>query len=170
MLYLPGAGRAMSEWLDSATEREESHLTVAENGEFIAKMGKAFKITLLIAAVISLGIGIPMTIFLDKTIGLMFVVLGVLAALLLPTLFSYRCLVNKTLLREEYFILFIRIKKEVLWSDVKYRKIRMNDKNSMIKLYGENKKCLISFDGAIVGFYHIVKMAKCSAIKDITKA
>ncbi len=170
MPYASGAGRALSELLDDAAEREAMDLEIGANGEFIAKTGKAFKIALIIAVAISLVIGVPMTIFSDREIGFLFVGLGTIAVLILPTLLSYRCLVNKTLLREEYLILFVRMKKEVLWSDVKYRKIRLDGINKVVKLYGENKKCLLSFDGATVGFYRIVKMAKRGAIKDITKS
>ena len=95
-------------------------------------------------------------------------VLGVAALFILPTIISYRCVVNKIFLKEEYFILFIKFKREVLWDSVKYKKIIIGRNNS-IKLYDANRKKLISFDGATVGFGRIVKMAKRSSINDYNK-
>ena len=72
---------------------------------------------------------------------------------------------NKISLKEEYFVLFIKVKKDVLWETVKYKKITIGNNNS-IKLYDANRKKLMAFDGATVGFGRIMKMAKRSSIKD----
>ena len=165
MSYMPGVGRAMADYLETSAECEELDLP---KGEFIAKMGKAYKIALSIAAFVSLVIGIPTTFIWHEDVGIIFLILGIVALLVLPTIISYRCVVNKIFLKEEYLILFIKFKKEVLWESVKYKKITIGRNNS-IKLYDANRKKLISFDRATVGFDRIVKMAKRSSVKDYNK-
>ena len=165
MSYMPGVGRAMADYLEASAQCEELDLP---KGEFVAKMGKAYKIALSIASFVSLLIGIPTTFVWHEDIGIIFLVIGIAALLVLPTIISYRCVVNKISLKEEYFVLFIKLKKEVLWESVKYRKIKIGNNNS-IKLYDANGKRLISFDSATVGFGRILKMAKRSSIKDYSK-
>lgn len=165
MSYMPGLGRSLADYLESSAEGEELDLP---KGEFIAKMGKAYKVALIIASLVSLDIGIPSTFIWREEVGIIFLVLGIAALLVLPSVFSYRCVVNKNVLIEEYFILFIKMKKEILWNDVKYRRIRLG-KNKSIKLYDKNKKLLFAFDGVIVGFSRILKFAKRSSIKDYNK-
>ena len=165
MSYMPGVGRAMADYLEASAECEELDLP---KGEFIAKMGKAYKIALSIAAFVSLVIGIPTTFIWHEDVGIIFLILGIVALLVLPTIVSYRCIVNKISLKEEYLVLFIKLKKEVLWDSVKYRKITTGN-NKSIKLYDVNGKRLMSFDSATVGFGRIVKMAKRSAIRDYNK-
>ena len=166
MSYMPGgSARALGDLLESYAEREELDLP---NGEFVAKMGKAYKIALSIASFVSLAIGIPTTFVWYEEVGIIFLALGIAALLVLPSIISYRCAVNNISLKEEYFILFIKVKKEVLWESVKYRKITIG-KNNSIKLYDANRKKLMSFDGATVGFGRIVKMAKRSSINDYSK-
>ncbi len=152
----------LAELLDSSTKYEELDLP---KGEFIAKIGRAYKIALLIAVFVCLIIGIPSAILWHEDGGYIFLLLGIPAILVLPTFISYRCTVNRISIKEEYLILFFRFKKEVLWESVKYRKIKYGT-NSSITLYDINKKRLISFDGATVGFGRILKMAKRSSIKD----
>jgi len=165
MSYVSGLGKAMGQLLDLSAELEEHDLP---KGEFVAKTGKLYKISLTVAAVIALAIGLPMTFLQHEDVGVLFLILGVGAALILPTLFSYRCVVNGTFLEQQYLVVFVRLKNKILWSDVKYKKIVLG-KNKYIKLYDINKKCLISFEGGTVGFNRILKLAKRSAIKEIKK-
>ena len=102
----------------------------------------------------------------DREIALLFFALGTCMLLLLPTLLSYKCYINKTLMREEYFVLFFKRKKEILWSDVKYKKLTLGN-NKSLKLYDRNKKRLISFEGSIVGFDRILKLSKRMWIHNI---
>ena len=162
MSYMPGAARALVDLLEISTEAEELEI---KNGEFVAKMGKAYKIALSIAAFLSLAVGIPSTFVWHVDVGIIFLVLGIAAALVLPTILSYRCIVNKISLTEEYFALFVKRKKEVLWESVKYRKLK-TEKNKSLKLYDANKRKLISFDSMTVGFDRIAKMAKRSSVKE----
>lgn len=165
MSYMPGSARALADYLESSAQCEELDLP---KGEFVAKMGKAYKIALSIASFVSLAIGIPSTFIWREEVGIVFLVIGIATLLVLPTIISYRCIVNKISLREECFVLFVKLKKEVLWESVKYRKVKLGN-NKSIKLYDVNRKKLMSFDGATVGFGRIAKMAKRSSIKNYDK-
>lgn len=157
--------RDLNELLVDSAKREELDLP---DGEFVAKTCKAYKIALSIASFASLSVGIPLTFVQHDDVGIIFLVLGIVALSILPTIISYRCVVNKTSLKEEYLFLFIKFKKEVLWDSVKYKKITVG-RNSSITLYDANKKRLISFDDTTVGFKRIVKLSKRSSIKDYSK-
>ena len=160
-----GAARGLADCLEAFAEAEELDLP---QGEFVARMGKAYKFSLSMASLASLAVGIRSAFVLREDAGIIFLVLGIAALLILPTIISYRCVVNKISLKEEYFVLFVKLKKEVLWDTVKYKKITVG-KNKYIKLYDANKKRLISFDSATVGFGRIVKLANRSSIKNYVK-
>ena len=165
MSYAPGVGRAMNDMFDSYAAIESLDLP---KGEFVAKNAKAFKIACIIASIAGI-IGGALMFFLfkeDREIALLFFALGTCMLLLLPTLLSYKCYINKTLMREEYFVLFLKRKKEILWSDVKYKKLTLGN-NKSLKLYDRNKKRLISFEGSTVGFDRILKLSKRMWIHNI---
>ena len=65
-------------------------------------------------------------------------------------------------MKEEYFILCFKVKKEVYWKDVSYKLTERDDVGNAIsiKLFNSDRKKLISFDKAIVGFDKVVRMAK----------
>ena len=111
---------------------------------------------------IALGLGCSLMFFWD--VAILFLVLGLCLLLLLPTFLSYKCLINKEFMKEEYFILFFKKKKIIYWSDVKYKKVKIGERNKSITLYNANKKRLISFDELIVGFERVIKLAKRSSI------
>ena len=131
MSYMPGLGRAMSNLLQSSAENEELNAKL-NNKEFVAKIGKAFKITLLIVSVFGVAFGLPMFIWLGEWVALIFLCLGCCGFLVLPSLFTWRCTVNSISMTEECFILFIKYKKEVLWNDVKYQKFRLGENKSIV--------------------------------------
>lgn len=141
---------------------------ITAGGEFVAKNCKALKIASIIESILSTVGGILIFFFLNEEIAILFLVLGICMLLLLPTILSYRCLVNKTFMKEEYFVLFFRLKKEIHWSDVKFKKV-ITGRNSYIKLYDKNKKRLISFDSSTVGYNRIVKLAKRMWIIELEK-
>ena len=59
MGYMPGgSARALADYLEASAEAEGLDIP---KGEFIAKMGRAYKIALSIASLVSLAIGIPST-------------------------------------------------------------------------------------------------------------
>lgn len=115
-----------------------------------------------ISSGIAIVVGTPLMFFWDAAV--LFFVLGVCLLALLPTFLSYKCLINKELMAEEYFILFFKKKKIIYWSDVKYKKVKIDGRNKSITLYNANKKRLISFDELIVGFERVNKLAKRSWI------
>ena len=170
MSYHWSFGRAMSDVLEISADSEELKRDF-KNNEFVATTGRALSISLAIASPISAIVGLLITFLLtaeERAIGILFIVLGACGLLLLPTLFSWRCTVNKDVILEEYYVLFIKCKKKVYWNDVKYQKVVL-DSNRKIVLYDCNKKQLISFDGTTVGFNQILKMAKRKGIVKIKK-
>ena len=96
---------------------------------------------------ISIAIGGTLMFFWD--VAILFLLLGLCLLSLLPTFFSYKCLINKELMEEEYFILFFKKKKIIYWSDVEYKKAKISGRSKSITLYDVNKKRLISFDELI---------------------
>ena len=166
MGVIPGSGRARNEYWEACATVESIDLP---KGEFVARNCKAFKKSMLIGGIVGTLVGL-LLICIDAAEGpgLLFLSLGLCIDLLLPTLLSYKCTVNKVSLKEEYYILFFKRKKEILWNDVAYRKIT-DGPNRSIKLYDINRKRLISFDNVIVGFDRIRSISKRNAIKDIRK-
>ncbi len=160
-----GWGNHLDAVWKTAAEWEESDLP---RNEFVARNCKAFQKTMVIAAALSTVIGTVLILRLDVEVGSLFLVFGVALLLLLPTVLSYRCYVDKTCLREEYYLLFFKRRKEILWDDVAYRKMAVG-RGRAITLYDKNKKRLISFDETVVGYNRIVKLAKRSAIKEFHK-
>lgn len=156
--------RLMFEYLEACARCEELELP---RGEFVATYCKDFKKQMAILSGIAIAIGCPLMFFWD--VAVLFLVLGLFLLLLLPTVLSYKCLINKDLIKEECFILFFKKKKIIYWSDVKFKKVKIGGRNKSITLYNANKKQLISFDELIVGFERVIKLAKRSSIKDIKK-
>lgn len=161
----PGTGRAMHDFWSSSAAIEGLDLP---KGEFVMQNCKAYKRTFVIAAAVTNGFGLLM-LFLAHVIEVALVAFafGLCLLLLLPTLLSYRCFVDKTRMQEEYFLLFFKRKKEILWDDVKYRRVSRITYNTL-KLYDENKKCLISFETNMVGYDRVLSLAKRSRIQKLS--
>ena len=149
----------MFEYMESCARCEELELP---RGEFVATYCKNFKTQMAILSGIAIAIGCPLMFFWD--VAVLFFMLGLCLLSILPTFLSYKCLINKELIKEEYFILFFKKKKIIYWSDVKYKKVKIGGRNKSITLYNANKKRLISFDELIVGFERVIKLAKRSSI------
>lgn len=149
----------MFEYLEACARCEELELP---RGEFVATYCKNFKTQMAILSGIAIAIGCPLMFFWD--VAVLFFMLGLCLLSILPTFLSYKCLINKELIKEEYFILFFKKKKIIYWSDVKYKKVKIGGRNKSITLYNANKKRLISFDELIVGFERVIKLAKRSSI------
>ena len=150
----------MFDYLEASARCEELELP---KGEFVATYCKSYKKLMAIMSGITIAIGGTLMFFWD--VAILFLLLGLCLLSLLPTFFSYKCLINKELIQEEYFIK----KKIIYWSDVKYKKAKISGRNKSITLYDVNKKRLISFDELIVGFERVIKLAKQSSIKDTKK-
>ena len=159
----PGTGQCIYEILDNTVRLEESDLPYKN---FVARMGKCYNVLLSIGAAAMIALGFPMCFVWESTVGILCFVIAGLTLLLLPTMISYKCYVSKTSLTEKYFVLFIKIKKEILWDEIKYKKVRIG-KNNSITFYDKNKKKLVFFDGALVGYNRIVKISKRSSIIQI---
>lgn len=150
--------------LEASARSEESELP---KGEFVTRYCKSYKKLMAIMSGIAIAIGGTLMFFWD--VAILFLLLGLCLLSLLPTFLSYKCLINKELMEEEYFILFFKKKKTVYWRDVKYKKVKTNGRNKSITLYDAHKKRLIAFDELIVGFERVVKLAKRSRIKNLPR-
>ncbi len=155
-------GKNLGILLDTYVTLEEMD-TADKNGVYTAKYGKIYKVLLTVGAVLSLGLGLPMFFFWNRAIGGIFTVLGVLAVLIIPTCLSYRCDIDRVSMKEQYVIVFVPVKKEIFWKDVRYRKI-VGSQNPSVTFYDKNKKKLIAFDNAIVGFRYILKASNRGGI------
>lgn len=150
----------LSEWLNELRIEEESSLYAKS---FVATIAKAYRYSILIVCIVGLGMGYFLSVPVqDPGVGMIFGALGIAGLLMLPTCFTYRCHVDQSMMKESYFLLCFRVRKEVLWQDIAYKRIRRDSKGKplSIRLYGRDKKKLISFDNTIAGFGPIVRMAK----------
>ena len=164
MAYRPGDGNDIGEILELSAECEDPELF---DGGFVMKVGRAFKVMFSFAASAMLFIwGVTKICDPENDVRFLFFALGVLIALLLPSVFSYKCTVTKSSIKEEFFILFVRYRKSALWSEVKYKKIKLG-RNESVTLYNADKKMLFMFDRALVGYGKILKLAKRNAIKNL---
>ena len=82
---LPGTGKYINEILYNTVKSEESDLPYKN---FVARMGKWYKILLSIGAVIMIALGLPIYFRWDTTVGILCFVIAGLALLLLPTMVS----------------------------------------------------------------------------------
>lgn len=126
---------------------------------FTGVIAKSCKYSLLICFFIFLGMGF---LSLETELSILFWSLGLFIAALLPTYFTYRCYIDKEVLKITYFILCFKVKKEILWKDVAYKAVKRDTAGNpqAIRLYDAHKKKLASFDGVVVGFSRIIKIAK----------
>lgn len=86
------------------------------HGDFVARFGKLYRKSMVIFTTVAICIGL-FILWLDiekLDIASIFLTLGGLLLLLAPTFLTYRCTVNKISLKEEYWILCFKYKKEVL--------------------------------------------------------
>lgn len=152
--------RILSEMLNNLRRGEEDNLPAKS---FEAAIAKGYKNSLLIIGIAGIGMGYFLSVPISEPeIGIIFGILGVIALLMLPTYFSYRCYIDQRTIKAEYFILCFKIRKQVLWKDIEYKIIKRNSAGDAysIRLYDLHKKKQISFDYSIVGFGKIVQMAK----------
>ena len=63
MSYMPGLGRAMSDFLESSAENEELNSDL-KSKEFVSKIGRAYKVALLVASALGVAFGLTMFIWL----------------------------------------------------------------------------------------------------------
>ena len=162
------SGRALMDLLDTMAEREELESDF-QNKEFVARTGRAFKIVFSVMVVISVVLGIILFFTVEEWAGIMLFVIGFCGLLVLPSILTLRCTINRDFIIEECLILFFKCKKVIPWNDIKYQKLVINDTQKNIVFYNKDKKRLISFDNGIVGFSKIVKLAKRKGIEKYKK-
>lgn len=149
-----------SEWLNNLRKGEEVNL---QKTSFVGSIAKGYKYSLVAVSVIGIAMGYFLCFLIqDPAVGMIFGTLGIIALLMLPTYFSYRCYIDKSTLKAEYYIFCFKVTKDVLWKDVEYKVVKRDSKGNAlsIRLYNINKKKLIHFDYSIVGFGNILRMAK----------
>lgn len=142
--------------LSNSRELEEDTLP---SGSFTGEIAKGCKFSLFICSVTMFGMGLLAS---GDEIAVFFWAIGLFIAALLPTYFSYRCYVDKRVLKITCFILCFKITKEILWRDAAYKIVKRDAAGNpqSIRLLDAHGKTLASFDAVIVGFSRIVKLAK----------
>ena len=156
-----GTSKMIDEFIDSQRRTEENKIA---SNEFIAVQSKGIKYMMLTAALMSTSLSALITfVYQQIDIGILFGLLGVVSLLILPTIFSYKCYIDQMSMKEEYFILCFKVKKEVFWKDIAYKLIKRDktrNELSTIRFYDSERKKLISFDMTVVGFGKIIRMSK----------
>ena len=138
------------------------------SGQFTAYIGKGYRCALTVVSFLGISLGCVLLFLLRDTVaGTAFLLPGVISALMLPTIFSYRCCVDSDSLKEEYFILFIKRTRHIKWSRICFRKVRtdMSGNPVSVRFYDADKKKVMSFDGSLVGFTRIMRLAKRKGIR-----
>ena len=165
----------IGEILDNSAEREELDEKDMYEGPFIGRIAKSYKVGLLVAGVLMLAFAIFAYAVDDggsREWSFLLFAIDALIWLYVPTVVSCRVEISKDMIAEQYLVVFIRVRREIAWNDVKYRKIRQDDltgKVDRVHLYNADGKRVMSFDRGTIGFSRILKLAKRSAIKDIDK-
>lgn len=158
--------RDLDLWLNDLRAEEEQSLSSLP---FIATVSKGYKRCFLIMAILFITATLFQIIAIQKdgrnsdfSVTILFGAIGIILVLLLPSLFSYRCYVDRTILRESYYILCFKVRNEVFWNDVAYKVIKRDYEGRItsVRLYDIEREKLISFDNMIVGFGKILRMAK----------
>lgn len=152
--------RDVSKLLNNLRKEEEDSLS---SNSFVGAIASGYKYALVITSIVGMGMCCFLSVCIqDHAVGLIFGMIGAFALLLLPTYFSYRCYVDKITIKTKYYVLFVKVSKEVLWKDVEYKVVKRdsNEEAYAIRLYNSKKKRLISFDYGVVGFEKILKIAK----------
>ena len=156
-----GTSKMIDEFIDSQRRTEENKIA---SNEFIAVQSKGIKYMMLTAALMSTSLSALITfVYQQIDIGILFGLLGVVSLLILPTFFSYKCYIDRVSMKEEYFILCFKVKKEVFWKDIAYKFVARNkgvNEMTSISFYNSERKKLISFDMTVVGFGKIIRMSK----------
>ena len=143
--------------------RKEEEAQTISTRSFSGSVARINKIVMIALCVIGLGLGSLLCFPLSfPNVGVVLLALGLIVLPALPTYFTYRCFVDAYTLKAEYYILCFKVKKEVLWKDIRYKKVKRDKYGEAlsIHLYNTDRKKLISFDCGIVGFDHIVKLVK----------
>lgn len=151
---------AVANAIDDSAENEVPEV---KNGEISGGIAYSYKLATAIAACLGLAMtALFILVIKELTLGIIIGTVTAVALGFLPTLFSYRFVMTSTHLSEEYLVLFVKISKKVQLSELKYKRLKKDEtgKATMLHLYNSDKKRVMSFDGAIVGFKKIVSKTK----------
>ncbi len=147
---------AITNAMDTSAENEAAE---TKNGEIVGGMAYSYKLAMTIAACLGLAMtALFLLLIKEMTLGIIIGTVTAVALGFLPTLFSYRFVLTGTYISEEYYVLFVKVKKTVQLSNLKYKQVKRDEtgKISSLRLYNSDKKRVMGFDGAIVGFKKIV--------------
>jgi hypothetical protein len=154
------AARDLGAFLNESRKKEEESLS---SKSFVVTIAKGYRYSTLISCIVGLGMWCWLLFWIqDPVAGWAFGSVGILALLVLPTCFSYRCYVDKTMMKESYFLLCFKVNRKVYWKDIEYKKAKrsFNGEPLAICLHDKGKKKRISFDYTMVGFGKVLKMTK----------
>lgn len=102
------SSRLTAEYLNNQRIGEENQMP---SGAFHGRIATGYRYAMALCAI--LGVGMALLLWnLDPTAAAFFGLIGILAAVTLPTFFSYRCYMDRSILSMEYFILFFKVKKK----------------------------------------------------------
>lgn len=143
------------QFLNNLREKEENQLP---RNEFVAHVPNCYKYIMSFIAVFGITVGA----LAPPGPGIAAGVPGIISLLALPSYFTYRCHVTKEFMKMECFFLCFKIKKEILWRDIKYKSVKRDRYGTplILRLYDSNKKKRIRFDFGIVGFDEILRKAR----------
>ena len=147
------------EWFVHNQARKKEDLSQKKN--FVIYTSSAFTVSIAICTVLLAFLGALIHISAEDKIDIAFAVFFyALATFLLFGFFylvSYRCTVSEEKIVKRVFWIF---EKEILWSKVKYKRIKRRSaiEGISIVLYDERKKRLIDFDPAVVGYTNMELM------------
>lgn len=153
------SARNTSVWLNSRREWEERKLN---KKKFTARYSRATRLSLVVLTGIMLLIAAIQVLAGERDTAAVILLLTSPMLLLLPTALSYRCEVDGTRMRESWLILCIPRRKEVLWKDIRSRRVRRDqwDHIISIRLYDEKGRKVFSMGRDITGVGLICHMAR----------
>ena len=151
--------RNTSIWIDSRRGQEEQKLS---KKKFTARYTSSIRQWSVVLTVIMLLLAAVQVLAGERETAAVILLLTSPMLLLLPTALSYRCEVDGTGLRESWIVLCIPRKKEIMWKDVRSRKVRRDQWGYIIsiKLYNEKGRQVFSMGREITGVALICHMAR----------
>lgn len=132
------------------------------HGVFVCRMGKTVIWELCGCALLFSALAIWSLVQQETWIGVFLMSLGIISWILFVYALTYRCHVTWESLTESAWILFFPKKKEVLWKQIRYRRIKRDRYGYIhcLRFYNERNKKLLSFDFGVVGAERIARIAK----------
>ena len=131
-------------------------------GAFTGRYTKELRWEALVLSAVIGAIGVVQLLGRSRTAAYM--ALGFSAALLVlaQVLWSYRLHVDRETIREEYWLLCFHRRREVLWRDLRSKKVRSNDRGEAmtLRLYDGQGHKRLHLTYEVVGFGKVLKRTK----------